>query len=57
MRVKVLTLRYSPSLGLRRPFARGVRARRSLVSVREHFFTVHDLPHLACLVTYQDRRR
>jgi hypothetical protein len=22
--------------------------------VREHFFTVHDLPHLACLITYQD---
>ena len=55
MRVKLLTLRFAPSLGGfdDRPLAEFVR-NREVLAVREHFFTVHELPHLACLVTYQD---
>jgi ATP-dependent DNA helicase RecQ len=53
--VKVLTLRYSPSLGGfdDRPLSEFVRD-KEVLAVREHFFSVHDLPYLACLVTYQD---
>lgn len=55
MRVKVLTLCYAPSLqGFDdRPLAEFVRD-KEVLNVREHFFSVHDLPHLACLVTYQE---
>ena len=55
MRVKLLTLRFAPSLGGfdDRPLADFVR-NKEVLAVREHFFTVHDLPHLACLVTYQE---
>jgi ATP-dependent DNA helicase RecQ len=55
MRVKVVTLSYAPSLGGfdERPLADFVRD-KEVLAVREHFFTVHDLPHLACLITYQD---
>lgn len=54
MRVKVLTLCYAPSLGGfdERPLSEFVRD-KEVLAVREHFFTVHDLPHLACLITYQ----
>jgi len=57
MRVKLLTLSYAPSLqGFDdRPLAEFVRD-KEVLAVREHFFTVHDLPHLACLVTYQPAR-
>ncbi len=55
MRVKLLTLSYAPSLqGFDdRPLSDFVRD-KEVLAVREHFFTVHDLPHLACLVTYQE---
>jgi hypothetical protein len=55
MRVKVVTLQYAPSLGGfdERPLADFVRD-KEILAVREHFFSVHDLPHLACLITYQD---
>jgi superfamily II DNA helicase RecQ len=54
MRVKVVTLRYASSLGGfdERPLSDFVRD-KEVLAVREHFFTVHDLPHLACLITYQ----
>lgn len=55
MRVKLVTLRFAPSLGGfdDRPLADFVRD-KEVLAVREHFFTVHELPHLACLVTYQE---
>jgi ATP-dependent DNA helicase RecQ len=55
MRVKVVTLQYAPSLGGfdERPLADFVRD-KEVLAVREHFFSVHDLPHLACLITYQE---
>ncbi len=55
MRVKIITLSFSPSLGGfdDRPLAEFVRD-KEILAVREHFFVVHDLPHVACLLTYQD---
>jgi ATP-dependent DNA helicase RecQ len=54
MRVRVITLQYAPSLGGfdERPLSDFVRD-KEILAVREHFFCVHDLPHLACLITYQ----
>ena len=56
MRVKVLTLQFASSLGGfdDRPLADFIRD-KELLEVREHFFIVHDQPHLACLVAYQDQ--
>lgn len=55
MRVKLVTLRFAPSLGGfdDRPLADFIRD-KEVLAVREHFFVVHDLPHVACLVTYQE---
>ncbi len=55
MRVKLVTLSYAPSLqGFDdRPLAEFVRD-KEVLAIREHFFTVHDRPHLACLITYQE---
>lgn len=55
MRAKIVTLQYSPTLGGfdERPLADFVRDKQVL-AVREHFFTVHDLPHLSCLITWQE---
>ena len=55
MRAQLVTLRYSPSLGGfdDRPLAEFV-ADKELLAVREHFFRVHDVPHLACLVLWHD---
>lgn len=55
MRVHLVTMRYSPSLGGfdDRPLVEFMRD-KELLDVREHFFAVHDLPHLACLLTYQE---
>jgi superfamily II DNA helicase RecQ len=58
MRVKLLTLRFSPGLsGLDdRPLDDFIRD-KEVLSVREHFFRVQDVPHLACLVTYREGGR
>jgi len=55
MRAKILTLRYSASLGgfddtPLVDFARD----KEILAVREHFFLVHDTPHITCVLTYQD---
>ncbi|MBL8695350.1 MAG: HRDC domain-containing protein [Planctomycetes bacterium] len=54
MRVHLLTLRFSPSIGGfdDRPLTDFVRD-KELLSIREHFFLVHEVPHLACVLTYQ----
>lgn len=54
MRIRLLTLRYAPCLcGFdERPLADFVRD-KEVISIREHFFSVHDVPHLACLVAYE----
>lgn len=55
MRVKLFTFRYSATLGGfdDTPLADFVRD-REVVAFREHFFTVNEVPHLACVVHYQD---
>lgn len=55
MRVKLFTLRYSPTLGgfdetPLREFARD----KELLAVKDHFFVADGVPHLSCLLTYQD---
>ena len=54
MRVKLLTFRYSSSLGGfdDTPLLEFTRD-KEVLSFREHFFTVNDMPHLACVVTYE----
>ena len=51
MPVMVVTLQYAPSLGGfdERPLAEFLRD-KEVLAIREHLFTIHDLPHLACLV-------
>lgn len=55
MRVKLFTLRFSATLGgfdetPLREFTRD----KELLSVRDHFFVAEGVPHLSCLLTYQD---
>ena len=54
MHVKVLTLRYAPELGaLGDTPLRAFLSDKRALSIRDHFFVVQDVPHLACLVTYR----
>ena len=55
MRVRLLTFRFSGTLGGfdDSPLHELVRD-KELLSFREHFFTVNDVPHLVCVVTYQE---
>jgi len=55
MRAKILTLRYSATLGgfddtPLLDFGRD----KEIIAVREHFFVVHDTPHITCVVVYHD---
>lgn len=54
MQPRIFTLRYSSTIGgfddtPLREYTRG----REVLAFREHFFTVSDVPHLACVVTTQ----
>ncbi len=55
MRIKLFTLRYTATLGGfdERPVQEFAR-HKEVVVFREHFFTVHDVPNLACVLTWQD---
>ena len=55
MRVKLLTFRYSATLGGfdDTPLADFIRD-KEVLSFREHFFLVNEVPHLTCVLTYQD---
>jgi len=55
MRVKLFTFRYSATLGgfdetPLEEFARD----KEVLAFREHFFTVNEVPHLLCVLTWQD---
>ena len=52
MRVRLLTLRYSPTLGGfdDTPLQEFTRC-RELLEFREHFYAVHEVPHLTCVLT------
>lgn len=55
MRVKLLTFRYSATLGGfdDSPLQTFIRD-KEVLSFREHFFQVDEVPHLSCIITYQD---
>ena len=55
MRVKLFTLRYSATLGGfdEMPVAEFAKD-KELLSFREHFFVVNEIPHPACVLSWQD---
>ena len=55
MRTKLFTLRYSESLGGfdDTPLVEYTRD-KELIAFHEYFFRVHDVPHLTCVLTYQE---
>lgn len=55
MRVKILTFRYSATLGGFDDTALVDFIRdKEVIAFREHFYTVNEVPHLSCIVHYQD---
>ena len=55
MRVKLFTFRYSATLGgfddtCLQDFVRD----KEVVAFREHFYAVNEVPHVTCVLTYQD---
>jgi superfamily II DNA helicase RecQ len=55
MRVKLFTFRYSATLGgfddgVLQDFVRD----KEVVAFREHFYAVNEVPHVTCVLTYQD---
>ncbi len=55
MRTKLFTLRFSESLGGfdDTPLLEFTRDKEQ-IAFREYFFSVNEVPHLACIVTYQE---
>lgn len=55
MRVKLFTFRYSATLGGfdDRPLSHFIRD-KEVLAFREYFFCVNDVPHLVCILTWQD---
>ncbi len=55
MRIKLFTFRYSSSLGGfdERALSHFI-GDKEVLSFREHFFCVNDVPHLVCVVTWQE---
>jgi superfamily II DNA helicase RecQ len=55
MRVKLFTFRYSSTLGGfdDRPLVHFMRD-KEVLAFREHFFCVNEVPHLLCVLTWQD---
>ena len=55
MRVKLFTFRYSSTLGGfdDSPISEFTRD-KDVLTFREHFFSVNEVPHLTCVVTYQE---
>ncbi|MEM7311050.1 MAG: HRDC domain-containing protein [Planctomycetota bacterium] len=55
MRVKLFTFRYSATLGGfdEEPLQRFL-CDKEVVAFREHFYAVNDVPHITCIVTWQD---
>ena len=55
MRVKLITFRYSATIGGFDDSALCEFIRdKEVLSFREHFYSVNDVPHLTCVVSYQD---
>ena len=55
MRIQLFTFRFSNTLGSFDTTSLDVFCSgRDLIGFREHFFVVHEVPHLLCVVTWQD---
>jgi hypothetical protein len=55
MRIKLMTFRYSATLGGFDDTALVDFTRdKEVIAFREHFYTVNEVPHLSCIVHYQD---
>ena len=55
MRIKLLTFRYSATLGGFDDTALVDFTRdKEVIAFREHFYLVNEVPHLSCVVHYQD---
>ncbi|MHC4955543.1 MAG: HRDC domain-containing protein [Planctomycetota bacterium] len=55
MRVKLITLRYSSTLGGFDEAPLSAFARdKEVVAFREHFYSVNEVPHLTCVIAYQE---
>ena len=56
MRIQLFTLQYSSTLGgFDDTCIRDYLRDQCLLSFHEHFFTVHEVPHLLCVVTVQEQ--
>jgi superfamily II DNA helicase RecQ len=56
MRVRIVTLRFSPTLGGFDDTALlDLQRDHEVLSFREHFFIVQDVPHVACVVEWQEK--
>jgi|GEM_PF-1226959 len=55
MRIKLFTFRYSATLGGfdDTPLVEFIR-NKELVAFREHFYLVNEVPHMSCILHYQD---
>ncbi|MFT7619355.1 MAG: superfamily II DNA helicase RecQ [Planctomycetota bacterium] len=55
MHPKIITLPYSPTLGGfdDAPLTSFVKG-KTVLTFREHFFSVNDIPHIVCALTYQE---
>jgi hypothetical protein len=55
MRIKLFTFRYSAALGGfdDTPLVKFIRD-KELVAFREHFYLVNEVPHMSCILHYQD---
>ena len=55
MRIKLLTFRYSSTLGGLddRALSEFIRD-KDVIAFREHFYAVNEVPHLSCVIHYQD---
>ncbi|MEM7305779.1 MAG: HRDC domain-containing protein [Planctomycetota bacterium] len=55
MRVKLFTFRYSATLGgFDEDPLQHFLSDKEVVAFREHFYAVNDVPHVTCVVTWQD---
>lgn len=55
MRARIFTLRFSPTLSAFDDSALQDFVRdKEVLSLREHFFVVHEVPHLCCVLAWQE---
>jgi ATP-dependent DNA helicase RecQ len=56
VRAKVITLRFSPTLcGFDDSALQDFVRDKEVLALKDHFFVVHDVPHLLCIVSWQEQ--